>query len=246
MRWILGVLLQWLFSLLVLVALVVVVLRVFFIDMAVVGHHAMAPTILAGDEIVIWRTQEFTVGDVAVCRHPSRMDDLELEEKRRQVVELAADEEARNKLPLEDELADDAPRLPLFGRVIAKPGVELSSERGHLTVGTERCDVDFQGELPFHDPLLGRTDRMKRGTEHLGRRHHDVLLRAKPQWRMKKHQVLAGLYVLSDNRHHPGQDSRSFGEVQPAQCIGRAVLRWRRGDPIRSAQMGHGRWDLLR
>jgi lysyl-tRNA synthetase class 2 len=48
----------------------------------------------------------------------------EMEEKRRQVVLLAADEEARAKLPLEEELADDAspPHVPLFGRVIAKRG----------------------------------------------------------------------------------------------------------------------------
>ena len=46
----------------------------------------------------------------------------ELEQKRRQVVTLAADEEARAKLPLEDELPPDAPHLALFGRVVAKRG----------------------------------------------------------------------------------------------------------------------------
>ena len=46
----------------------------------------------------------------------------ELEAKRREVVLLAADEDARAGLPLEDELAPDAPHLPLFGRVIAKRG----------------------------------------------------------------------------------------------------------------------------
>lgn len=45
-----------------------------------------------------------------------------LEDERRRLVLLAADEEARAGLPLEEELADDAPHVPLFGRVIAKRG----------------------------------------------------------------------------------------------------------------------------
>ena len=54
-----------------------------------------------------------------------------LEEKRLHVVMLAADEEARAKLPLEDELTDDAPRLPLFGRVVAKRGPFLVIRTPH-------------------------------------------------------------------------------------------------------------------
>ncbi|MGB5704329.1 MAG: hypothetical protein WBM48_16030, partial [Polyangiales bacterium] len=46
----------------------------------------------------------------------------QLEDGRRKVVSLAADEEARANLPLEDELTDDAAHLPLFGRVVAKRG----------------------------------------------------------------------------------------------------------------------------
>ncbi len=55
----------------------------------------------------------------------------ELESKRRSVVELAADESARSKLPLEDELTEDAPRLPLYGRVIAKRGPFLVIRTPH-------------------------------------------------------------------------------------------------------------------
>jgi lysyl-tRNA synthetase class 2 len=46
----------------------------------------------------------------------------ELEERRRALVSLAHDEEARTGLPLEEDLAADAPRFPLYGRVIAKRG----------------------------------------------------------------------------------------------------------------------------
>jgi len=55
----------------------------------------------------------------------------ELEDKRRQLVLLAADEEACAKLPLEDELTDDAPHLPLFGRVVAKRGPFLVIRTPH-------------------------------------------------------------------------------------------------------------------
>ncbi len=55
----------------------------------------------------------------------------ELEEKRREVVKLAGDEEACAKLPLEDELGEDAPALPLFGRVVAKRGPFLVIRTPH-------------------------------------------------------------------------------------------------------------------
>ncbi|MGB5416579.1 MAG: hypothetical protein WBN01_18240, partial [Polyangiales bacterium] len=45
-----------------------------------------------------------------------------VEEERRRLVQLAADQDACAKLPLEDELGDDAPHVPLFGRVVAKRG----------------------------------------------------------------------------------------------------------------------------
>jgi lysyl-tRNA synthetase class 2 len=55
----------------------------------------------------------------------------ELEDKRRRLVLLAGDEEACAKLPLEDELTDDAPHVPLFGRVVAKRGPFLVIRTPH-------------------------------------------------------------------------------------------------------------------
>jgi lysyl-tRNA synthetase class 2 len=55
----------------------------------------------------------------------------ELEDERRRLVELAADEEACAKLPLEDELSDDVPQVPLFGRVVAKRGPFLVIRTPH-------------------------------------------------------------------------------------------------------------------
>lgn len=55
----------------------------------------------------------------------------ELEDKRRHLLALAADESARADLPLEEELREDAPHLPLFGRVIAKRGPFLVIRTPH-------------------------------------------------------------------------------------------------------------------
>jgi lysyl-tRNA synthetase class 2 len=55
----------------------------------------------------------------------------ELEDKRRRLVLLATDEEACAKLPLEDELTDDTPHVPLFGRVIGKRGPFLVIRTPH-------------------------------------------------------------------------------------------------------------------
>lgn len=55
----------------------------------------------------------------------------ELERKRRELVTLAADEAARARLPLEDELTEDAEHYPLFGRVVAKRGPFLVIRTPH-------------------------------------------------------------------------------------------------------------------
>lgn len=55
----------------------------------------------------------------------------ELENMRRALVLLAADEEACATLPHEDELSDDAAHAPLFGRVIAKRGPFLVIRTPH-------------------------------------------------------------------------------------------------------------------
>jgi lysyl-tRNA synthetase class 2 len=54
-----------------------------------------------------------------------------VEEERRRLVQLAADQDACAKLPLEDELGDDAPHVPLFGRVVAKRGPFLVIRTPH-------------------------------------------------------------------------------------------------------------------
>ncbi len=50
----------------------VAILRIFFVDVAVVGHNGMAPTLIAGDQVAVWRDAQLERGDVVMCGHPSR------------------------------------------------------------------------------------------------------------------------------------------------------------------------------
>ncbi len=110
----------------------------------------------------------------------------ELEEKRRQLVRLAADEKACAALPHEDELSDEAPQVPLFGRVIAKRGPFLVIRTPHgdaqALVRPERLsdrDANMLKLLDLADHVLieGPAIRTKTGAlavsarryEHLGK-----------------------------------------------------------------------------
>ena len=50
------------------------VLRFFFVDVAVVGHDGMAPTLVAGDYVAIWRKAAANIGDVMICQHPGDLE----------------------------------------------------------------------------------------------------------------------------------------------------------------------------
>lgn len=45
------------------------VLRLFFLDLVVVGHNGMAPTLIAGEEVLMWRGTDAEMGDVVICNH---------------------------------------------------------------------------------------------------------------------------------------------------------------------------------
>lgn len=56
--------------LLAIVVVILVVLRLAFVDIITVGHNGMAPTIIAGDQVALWRGAKIETGDVALCVHP--------------------------------------------------------------------------------------------------------------------------------------------------------------------------------
>ena len=46
------------------------VLKFFFVNVVEVGHNAMAPTIVAGDQVLVWKGASADRGDIFLCRHP--------------------------------------------------------------------------------------------------------------------------------------------------------------------------------
>jgi signal peptidase I len=51
-------------------------LKAFFVDVVVIGHDGMAPTMLAGEQVLLWRDAEPGFGDLTVCQHPRRPNEL--------------------------------------------------------------------------------------------------------------------------------------------------------------------------
>ncbi len=49
-----------------------IVVRIFYVDIVTVGDNSMAPTLLAGERVIVWRLAELEVGDVALCEKPVR------------------------------------------------------------------------------------------------------------------------------------------------------------------------------
>lgn len=46
------------------------ILRAFFVDQALIGHNAMAPTIVSGEEVLLWTKADVELGDIVVCENP--------------------------------------------------------------------------------------------------------------------------------------------------------------------------------
>lgn len=67
-----GGVLRLIVGLAVIAAIAAGVLHTFFVRIAVISDDNMAPTMLAGERIVLWRNAELAPSDIAVCKHPTR------------------------------------------------------------------------------------------------------------------------------------------------------------------------------
>ncbi len=55
----------------ILLLIVGAILYFFFVRVVTVGHNAMAPTVIMGDQVLVWRGQSFELGEMVLCPHPS-------------------------------------------------------------------------------------------------------------------------------------------------------------------------------
>ena len=201
-------LLKFVVLLAVVFGIVVGILRWQYVDVVAVANDNMAPTVFAGDEVFVWRTDEFDHGDILVCRHPRNAGAY------------------------------------VMGRVIGRPGMSIRIERAQLFINNQRVDQNYSGEFQLADPS-GHLQRYNWGYEHLGEVEHLVMQRLDRPQTMRPVERVGGLFLMSDNRAPPPDDSRTYGPIQPQNCIGRVFMRWTASGRAPEA-VGAGTLDILR
>lgn len=67
-----GGLLRLIFKLITFAALAAGLLHLFYVDNFVMPHNGMAPTLVYGDRLLVWRRAKPDMGDIVVCEHPVR------------------------------------------------------------------------------------------------------------------------------------------------------------------------------
>lgn len=55
------------------VIVIALVLKAFVFDVAEVGHNGMAPTLVRGERVLIYKRGEPKLGSIAVCQHPTEV-----------------------------------------------------------------------------------------------------------------------------------------------------------------------------
>lgn len=133
----------------------------------------------------------------------------------------------------------------IIGRVIGKPGMSVSMERGQLTINRQRVDRDFRGELRVEDQQTRHVATYSWGFEPLGEVEHLFMARTDRTLALRAVDNVGGYYLLHDNRTWTGDDSRTLGPIQGAECTGRVFMRWSPGGRA-PAEFTQGRLDLLR
>ena len=186
-----GSLLRGLFTLASLLALVALVFKTFFVDIVMVPHNGMAPTLLRGERVLVWRGAQADMADVMVCEHPAK------------------------------------PEASVLGRAIAFAGHTVSSDDlGNLLVDNDRASLEYEAGARFYDDTRNKLFHMKHGFIDYRRQHrHEFFLEEGTDFALRTYMVNRGIYLLGDNRADPNDDSREFGEVDPAKCRGQIFLR---------------------
>jgi hypothetical protein len=113
----------------------------------------------------------------------------------------------------------------VLARVVGRAGDRLDSFRGQMLVNGQRVPRDGLGERRFHDTVQNFTDRYALVMERFGNNTHPIFENPRSPLVFGNRTVRTGVFLLGDNRGYRGEDSRSFGEVDPATCKGVAFVR---------------------
>jgi len=193
----------------VILGIIVAFLRWQYVDVVTIGTDAMAPTMFAGDQVLVWRSREFDHGDMIVCRNPRREGSW------------------------------------IIGRIVGRPGMSVTMEREQVVINGQTLSRDFQGEMQFEDQNSHASVRFVWGYEEMGELDHLFMERPERSLTMRPVTNVAGFYLLSDNRTWVGEDSRTFGPVQHANCTGWVFMRLSPGGRSPAGVPGGGWFDIL-
>lgn len=186
------------------------ILKIAMFDIAVVQHNSMAPTILEGERVLVYKRGTPKINKIAVCEHPEQ-EGL------------------------------------ILGRVAATEGVQIQEDERALFLNDQRVEFDKKGGTNFYDVGNGSEQSLFWGEEYLvhDSPHLMFLPKEGPQ-RVNRTVVPQGeVYLLGDNRTFYGHDSRGFGTVGTATCVGVVVMRITPSDWL-NEPLEHGHFDLLR
>jgi signal peptidase I len=190
-------------------AIIAGLLRLFYVDNFVMPHNGMAPTLVYGDQVLVWRRAKPDMGDIVVCEHPTR------------------------------------PRASVIGRAVAFAGHSVSTDnRGQLFVDEDRASVENIGNVRFFDARRDRMCTMQLSSIDYNRKHrHEFFVEDGYAFAVRPYQVQRGIFLLGDNRTDPYDDSREFGEVDPATCHGEVFMRLSPAPKQMDDDIQHGYFD---
>jgi signal peptidase I len=135
----------------------------------------------------------------------------------------------------------------VIGRVAAEQGQSIGmSSRGQFLVNGRPPSRDIRGaEVRYVDPETNRHYRMRWGIEEFSEYEEHLFFEPVDRaFTMRSYANVRGLFLLSDNRAHVGEDSRAFGPVQPDTCRGQVFMRLTAA-PGAPAGVPHGMLDIL-
>lgn len=182
--------LKFLFGVLVVVGAIAGVLRAFFVTPVTITDDGMAPTLLAGETVLMWRREgNVEFGDLLVCRHPTGSGYV-------------------------------------VGRFIARPGATITADRGFMWVDGRSPDRNIERTISF--TMNGETQphTVILGLEARGGEEHEFMQDSRVGFRTRPIAVRGGIFLMGDNRLPHAFDSRTFGPVNPATCVGNIFMRW--------------------
>lgn len=134
----------------------------------------------------------------------------------------------------------------VMGRAVAFAGHTIETDRnGVLQVDGDRIGGNIMGTMRFYDVTRRKLFRMTYAEiDYAGHHDHEVFMEVGTPFRVPRYEVRRGFYMLGDNRADRDHDSRSFGEIDPAKCLGQVFFRTRAA-PDRNDDVQGGMLEII-